>query len=73
MEALDATVLERERALQEQIRVLLDDQGDPCAAAAQVRALMFINRFREDINRRLEQLEDIECRTLPYPGSSGTN
>jgi molecular chaperone HscB len=36
---------------------LLDDQNDATAAAAQVRALMFVARFREDINRRLAQLE----------------
>lgn len=57
VEALDAQVLVREQALQELIRTLLDEQGDPQAAAAQVRALMFITRFREDINRRLMQLE----------------
>ncbi|TDP74847.1 Fe-S protein assembly co-chaperone HscB [Roseateles toxinivorans] len=57
VEALDDEVLKRERALQEHIGKLLDEQGDAEAASAEVRALMFITRFREDINRRLEQLE----------------
>lgn len=57
VEALDTQVLDREAVLLERIRSLLDDQGDATAAAAQVRALMFVTRFREDINRRLAQLE----------------
>jgi molecular chaperone HscB len=35
---------------------LLDGAQDYAAAAAQVRALMFIERFARDIDRRLEQL-----------------
>lgn len=57
VEALDEQVLQREQALHAHIGKLLDVQGDAAAASAEVRALMFINRFREDINRRLEQLE----------------
>lgn len=57
VEALDAQVQTREAELLEQIRSLLDDQNDAAAAAAQVRALMFVTRSREDINRRLAQLE----------------
>jgi len=57
VEALDDEVLQREHALQQHIGVLLDEQNDAAAASAEVRALMFITRFREDINRRLEQLE----------------
>nr|WP_316639265.1 Fe-S protein assembly co-chaperone HscB [uncultured Roseateles sp.] len=57
VEALDDEVLKRERALHEHIGQLLDERGDAPAASAEVRALMFITRFREDINRRLEQLE----------------
>ena len=34
-----------------------DDAGDPAAAAAQVRALMFVERFRDDLDRRLETFE----------------
>jgi len=57
VQALDEEVLKRELALQQHIGVLLDAQNDATAASAQVRALMFITRFREDISRRLEQLE----------------
>jgi molecular chaperone HscB len=35
---------------------LLDEAQDAPAAAAQVRALMFIARFRSDIDQRLEAL-----------------
>lgn len=34
----------------------LDDEHDAAAAAQQVRALMFIERFAEDVDRRLEAL-----------------
>ena len=34
------------------------DESEFAAAAAQVRALMFVERFRDDIERRLESLQD---------------
>lgn len=34
----------------------LDQDGDPAAAAQQVRALMFIERFAHDVEKRAEQL-----------------
>ena len=40
----------------ERIRQLLDEQGDPAAAAQQVRALMFVERFAHDVDQRYEQL-----------------
>ncbi len=39
------------------LQALLDTQQDVDAAAAQVRSLMFVARFREDIDQRLEALE----------------
>ncbi len=36
---------------------LLDERDDAHAAAGEVRALMFIERFAEDVDRRLEMLE----------------
>jgi molecular chaperone HscB len=45
----------RSQAL-ERIRQLLDEQGDPAAAAQQVRALMFVERFAHDVDQRYEQL-----------------
>ena len=34
----------------------LDEEGDPAAAAGEVRALMFIERFAHDVEARLDQL-----------------
>ena len=36
---------------------LLDEARDPAAAAVQVRSLMFVARFRQDISRRLDALD----------------
>jgi len=56
VEALaDAVAAHREGAL-DQLRQLLDGQQDAAAAAQQVRALMFVERFAEDVDRRLEAL-----------------
>ncbi len=54
--ALDDEVADAERALHEELRTLLDERGDAATAAARVRALMFVTRFREDIDHRLEAL-----------------
>jgi molecular chaperone HscB len=51
-EAVDA---HRSGALQ-RLQQLLDEQKDAAAAAQQVRALMFVERFAEDVDRRLEAL-----------------
>ncbi len=56
VEALDAQVAERESQLLAEVGRLLDEAQDAPAAAAQVRALMFIARFRSDIDQRLEAL-----------------
>ena len=54
LEALRAEVdAARLRALSA-LEWLLDEQGDVPAAAAQVRALMFIQRFADDLERRRE-------------------
>ncbi len=57
VEALDAEVSRDERAMLAELATLLDERQDPPAAAAQVRALMFVARFRQDIARRLEALD----------------
>lgn len=57
VEALDAEVARAEGALLADIERRLDLDGAPAAAAADVRALMFVRRFRADIERRLEALE----------------
>jgi len=56
IEAIDAQVEQRERALLEEARRLLDETGDAPTAAQRVRALMFIQRFRSDIAKRLDNL-----------------
>jgi len=38
------------------LEALLDEHDDPQAAASEVRALMFIERFAEDIEQRLDAL-----------------
>jgi molecular chaperone HscB len=57
VEALDAAVAADERAMFGQLAALLDEQQDATAAAVQVRALMFVARFRQDIARRLDVLD----------------
>jgi molecular chaperone HscB len=57
VEALDAEVAGRERVLLQRLAREIDETGDARAAAATVRALMFVGRFREDIGRRLEALD----------------
>ena len=49
-------VAREERAMLAELERLLDESSDTVAAAAQVRALMFLARFRQDIERRLDAL-----------------
>lgn len=57
VEALDADVRAHERRLLDELAATLDERQDAAAAAGQVRALMFVARFRQDLERRLEALE----------------
>ena len=57
VERLEAEVVAAERTMLDEVARLLDDQGDAAAAAAEVRALMFVDRFRQDIERRLDALD----------------
>jgi molecular chaperone HscB len=57
VEQLDRQVASQERQMLDELAVLLDDRQDHTAAAAQVRALMFVARFRSDIARRLDTLD----------------
>jgi molecular chaperone HscB len=59
VQALDDTVAAEERSLHARLEQLLDAQGDTAAAAAQVRALMFITRFRQTLAQRLEVLDGL--------------
>lgn len=57
LEALDGDAAAAETAALARVQTLLDDNHDAPAAAAQVRALMFIQRFRADIDQRLAALD----------------
>lgn len=57
VEALADAVVERERAMLAELAQMIDERRDWKAAAQQVRALMFVVRFRDAIERRLEALE----------------
>ncbi len=57
VEQIDSQVTHQERAMLDELAVLLDDRQDNTAAAALVRGLMFVARFRQDIARRLDTLD----------------
>jgi molecular chaperone HscB len=57
VETLNAELQSEERSTLAEVARLLDDAGQPQAAAQQVRALMFMSRFRQDIERRLDALD----------------
>jgi molecular chaperone HscB len=54
---LDEQVAHDEGAMMDTLTALLDEHNNTTAAAAQVRALMFVARFRQDIERRLDTLD----------------
>ncbi len=56
VDALDSQVAREQRAMLAELERLLDESSDTVAAAAQVRSLMFLARFRQDIERRLDAL-----------------
>ncbi|MEG0052959.1 MAG: Fe-S protein assembly co-chaperone HscB [Comamonas sp.] len=56
LDALDAEVLAARRRMLAECGRLLDEAHDPAAAVGQVRALMFVARFADDIERRRDQL-----------------
>jgi molecular chaperone HscB len=56
VDALDEQLNGARKQVLERIGQLLDEQNDAQAAAQQVRALMFIERFGQDVQARLEQL-----------------
>lgn len=53
LEQLASTVMEARQLALTQCERLIDIQRDYLAAAAQVRALMFIERFQQDLNERM--------------------
>lgn len=55
--ALDEQVADHEAELLREVGRLLDEQGDAAAAAERVRALMFVQKVRSDLGRRLETFD----------------
>jgi len=56
VEALGEQVAARRCEALQRLQHMLDVQRDAAAAAQQVRALMFVERFADDVDRRLEAL-----------------
>ena len=56
VEALADEVAAHRREAIADLQVMLDDQRDFTAAAQQIRALMFVERFASDVDQRLEAL-----------------
>jgi molecular chaperone HscB len=57
VEALSRQVIDARRAALVELQATLDERHDWAAAAQQVRALMFIERFAADVDARLDALE----------------
>ena len=57
VEALAEAVAAERKSMLASLASTLDERHDWAAAAAQVRALMFVERFAEDVEARLEALE----------------
>jgi molecular chaperone HscB len=57
LEALQAEVDVSRAQLLQQCASLLDEQHDAVAAVGPVRALMFIEKFTQDLNQRFDQFE----------------
>lgn len=62
LDALTAQLNAARRQRLERIEELLDDENNAGAAAQQVRALMFIDRFGQDVEARSEKLETNDGR-----------
>ena len=56
LEALNDTLLEARGAVLRDIERQLDEASDPQAAAGQVRALMFIERFAAEVEAKLDRI-----------------
>ncbi len=56
LEQINADLAQARAGTLGRIEALLDESGDAAAAAQQVRALMFIERFAHDVEARFDQL-----------------
>lgn len=57
LQQISQQVQQARRDMLENIERLIDQQHDFAEAVAQVRALMFVARFEDDVNTRLDQIE----------------
>lgn len=62
LEGIDVQASTSQRDLLRNCEQLLDASKDYANAVGQVRALMFIDRFRQDIDVRMEQMEALSRR-----------
>lgn len=56
LEALGEPLARTRREALERIGKLLDEENNPAAAAEQVRGLMFIERFAQEVEHKMDQL-----------------
>ena len=56
LQALAGVVADEQRRVQKTLAQLLDVAKDPAQAVGQVRALMFIERFTQEVNAKLDRL-----------------
>ena len=72
IETLDEQLATERQALLGQLAALIDERQDWPAAAAQVRALMFLTRFAQDIERRADALTlvDVDVGAVEDEGSA---
>ncbi len=56
LEVLSDQVASEQRRVQQELARLLDEVQDPQQAVGQVRALMFIERFTQEVNAKLDRL-----------------
>ena len=56
LETLADQVASEQRRVQKELARLLDQAQDPAQAVGQVRALMFIERFTQEVNAKLDRL-----------------
>lgn len=57
VESLHDTVVAREAELLDEVAQALDERHDFAAAAQRVRSLMFLRKFRADVERRLDAFD----------------
>jgi molecular chaperone HscB len=56
LEALANEVAAEQRRVLQELARLLDESKDPAQAVGQVRALMFIERFTQEVDAKLDRL-----------------